>query len=70
VFCEKPGREVGLFAFWRVRRRSGNSGFVTVSGGEEHPGVEAGASIDDLLEWFDGLDREQVRAVIQSAGVS
>ena len=26
--------------------------------------LEAGASIDDIMEWFDGLDREQVRAVV------
>jgi uncharacterized protein (DUF433 family) len=26
--------------------------------------IEAGANIDDLLEWFDGLDREQVVSVI------
>jgi uncharacterized protein (DUF433 family) len=27
--------------------------------------IEAGANIDDLMEWFDGLDREQVKAVIE-----
>jgi uncharacterized protein (DUF433 family) len=27
--------------------------------------LEAGASIDDIMEWFDGLDREQVKAVIE-----
>ena len=27
--------------------------------------LEAGANIDDILEWFDALDREQVRAVIE-----
>ncbi len=27
--------------------------------------LEAGANIDEILEWFDGLDREQVRAVIE-----
>jgi uncharacterized protein (DUF433 family) len=26
--------------------------------------LEAGANIDDILQWFDGLDREQVKAVI------
>jgi uncharacterized protein (DUF433 family) len=26
--------------------------------------LEAGATIDDIMEWFDGLDREQVEAVI------
>ena len=29
--------------------------------------IEAGANIDDLMEWFDGLDREQVEAVIEFA---
>ena len=29
--------------------------------------IEAGANIDDIMEWFDGLDREQVEAVIEFA---
>jgi uncharacterized protein (DUF433 family) len=29
--------------------------------------MEAGANIDDIMEWFDGLDREQVGAVIEFA---
>ena len=29
--------------------------------------LEAGANIDDVLEWYDGLDREQVKAVIEFA---
>jgi uncharacterized protein (DUF433 family) len=29
--------------------------------------IEAGASIDDIMEWFDGLDRKQVEAVIEFA---
>ena len=32
--------------------------------------LEAGASIDDIVEWFDGLDREQVKAVIEFAARS
>jgi len=32
--------------------------------------IVAGASIDDLMEWFDGLDREQVKAVIEFAAHS
>ena len=32
--------------------------------------LEAGASIDDIMEWFDGLDRDQVRAVIEFAARS
>ena len=32
--------------------------------------IEAGASIDDIMEWFDGLDREQVKAVIAFAARS
>jgi len=29
--------------------------------------IETGANIDDIMEWFDGLDREQVKAVIEFA---
>jgi len=32
--------------------------------------LEAGANIDDILEWFDGLDRDQVKAVIEFAARS
>jgi len=32
--------------------------------------IAGGASIDDLIEWFDGLDREQVKAVIEFAARS
>jgi uncharacterized protein (DUF433 family) len=32
--------------------------------------LEAGANIDDIVEWFDGLDREQVKAVIDFAARS
>jgi uncharacterized protein (DUF433 family) len=32
--------------------------------------IEAGASIDDIMEWFDGLDREQVKAVVGFAARS
>lgn len=32
--------------------------------------IAAGASIDDIMEWFDGLDREQVKAVIEFAARS
>ena len=32
--------------------------------------LEAGASIDDIMQWFDGLDREQVKAVIDFAARS
>jgi uncharacterized protein (DUF433 family) len=32
--------------------------------------LEAGANIDDIMEWFDGLDREQVKAVIEFAARS
>ena len=32
--------------------------------------LEAGANIDDIMEWFDGLDREQVKAVIDFAARS
>jgi uncharacterized protein (DUF433 family) len=32
--------------------------------------LEAGASVDDIMEWYDGLDREQVKAVIEFAARS
>jgi uncharacterized protein (DUF433 family) len=32
--------------------------------------LEAGTNIDDIMEWFDGLDREQVKAVVEFAARS
>jgi len=32
--------------------------------------LEAGANIDDIMQWFDGLDRDQVKAVIEFAARS
>ena len=32
--------------------------------------LEAGASLDDILSWYDGLDRKQVQAVIEFAARS
>jgi uncharacterized protein (DUF433 family) len=32
--------------------------------------LEAGANLDDILEWYDGLDRDQVKAVIDFAARS
>jgi uncharacterized protein (DUF433 family) len=32
--------------------------------------LEAGANIDNIMEWFEGLDREEVKAVIQFAARS
>jgi uncharacterized protein (DUF433 family) len=32
--------------------------------------LEAGANIDDILEWYDGLNRDQVKAVIEFAARS
>jgi uncharacterized protein (DUF433 family) len=32
--------------------------------------LEAGAKLDDIMEWYDGLDREQVKAVIEFAARS
>ena len=29
--------------------------------------LEGGANIDDIMVWFEGLDREQVKAVIEFA---
>jgi len=30
--------------------------------------LEAGANIDDIMEWFQGLEGEQIKAVIEFAG--
>jgi uncharacterized protein (DUF433 family) len=32
--------------------------------------LEAGASINDIMQWFDGLDRQQVKAVLEFAARS
>jgi len=32
--------------------------------------LEAGANIDDILRWFDGLNREQIKAIIDFAARS
>ncbi len=32
--------------------------------------IEAGANINDIMEWFEGLDQEQIKAVIQFAARS
>ncbi len=32
--------------------------------------LEAGASIEEIMEWFGGLDREQIKAVIEFAARS
>ena len=32
--------------------------------------LEAGANIDDILQWFDGLKREQIKAIIDFAARS
>jgi uncharacterized protein (DUF433 family) len=29
--------------------------------------LEAGASVDDIMQWYDGINREQVKAVIEFA---
>ena len=29
--------------------------------------LEAGASVDDIMQWYEGLNREQVQAVIEFA---
>lgn len=29
--------------------------------------LEAGASLDDIMQWYEGLNREQVKAVIEFA---
>jgi uncharacterized protein (DUF433 family) len=55
-----PGKVSGAWVLRRTR--------VPVSAIFEN--IEAGANIDDITEWFDGLDREQVKAVIEFAARS
>jgi uncharacterized protein (DUF433 family) len=32
--------------------------------------LQAGANIDDIMDWFEGLDRDQIKAVIEFAARS
>jgi uncharacterized protein (DUF433 family) len=32
--------------------------------------LEAGANIDDIMDWFEGLDRGQIKSVIEFAARS
>ena len=32
--------------------------------------LEEGANLDDIMQWYEGLDREQVKAVVAFAGRS
>lgn len=32
--------------------------------------LEAGANIDDIMDWYEGLDRDQIKAVIEFAARS
>ena len=36
-------------------------------GGDDLRNLESGASLDEILQWYDGLDRQQVKAVIDFA---
>jgi len=50
---------------WGVgTERHAHAGFVDLRN------LAAGANVDDIMEWFDGLDREQVKAVIEFAARS
>jgi len=59
-----------------VERVSGKLGGAWVLRGTRMPvatvfeNLEAGASLDDLMSWYDGLDRKQLRAVIEFAARS
>ena len=55
-----PGKMSGAWVLRDTR--------MPVSGVLEN--LEAGATIDEIMEWFDGLDREQVEAVISFAARS
>ena len=59
-----------------VERVPGKGGGAWVLRGTRIPvatvfeNLEAGTSLDDILCWFDGLNREQVKAVIDFAARS
>lgn len=59
-----------------VESRPGKLGGAWVLKGTRMPvsaifeSLEAGASLDDILSWYDGLDRDQVKAVIEFAARS
>jgi uncharacterized protein (DUF433 family) len=59
-----------------VESVAGKLGGVWVLAGTRMPvssifeNIEAGANIDELVDWFDGLDREQVKQVIRFAASS
>jgi uncharacterized protein (DUF433 family) len=52
-----PGKVSGAWVLKGTR--------MPVSAIFENP--EAGASVDDIMQWYDGLNREQVKAVIEFA---
>jgi uncharacterized protein (DUF433 family) len=59
-----------------VERLPGKLGGAWVLRGTRMPvatvfeNLEAGASLDDLMSWYDGLDRKQLQAVIEFAARS
>ena len=59
-----------------VESVSGKVSGAWVLGGTRMPvatifeNLEAGANVDDIMEWYDGLDRERVKAVIDFAARS
>jgi len=55
-----PGKMSGAWVLRRTR--------MPVSAIFEN--LEAGANIDDIMEWFEGLDRGQIQAVIEFAARS
>jgi hypothetical protein len=54
---------------WHGERRVGVEGHAD-AGFRDLRNLEAGANLDDIMQWYDGLDREQVKAVIEFAARS
>ncbi len=54
---------------WQSERRAGVEGH-THAGVAIFDNLNAGANIDDIMKWYDGLDRDQVNAVIEFAARS
>lgn len=59
-----------------VERVAGKAGGAWVFKGTRLPvsalfeNIEDGATIDDFLEWFEGVSRDQIRDVLEHAGRS
>jgi uncharacterized protein (DUF433 family) len=74
--CHGKSRLVELFSCSAVESVPGKVSGAWVLKGTRMPvsaifeNLEAGASLDNIMEWYDGLNRKQVKTVIGFAGRS